>query len=74
MTSKLRIESPEAMRHVMNRWDQNEPPRPLRKLRRSCPCVNSGNLQEAEDAGGKNCGGGQRGAFGRIQVEQFHSV
>jgi hypothetical protein len=41
MTSKLRIESPEAMRHVMNRWDQNEPPRPLRKLRRSCPCVNS---------------------------------
>ena len=26
MSSKLRIEYPEAMYHVMNRWDRNEPP------------------------------------------------
>ena len=26
MMSKLRIESPEAMRHVINRVEQNEPP------------------------------------------------
>ena len=26
MTRKLRIESPDAMCRVMNRWDQNEPP------------------------------------------------
>ena len=27
MSSKLRTEHPEAMRHVMNRGDQKEPPR-----------------------------------------------
>jgi hypothetical protein len=41
MTSKLPIESPEVMCHVMNSGDQNEPPETLRKLRRSCRCVNS---------------------------------
>jgi hypothetical protein len=41
MTSKLRTEPPEALCHVINCGDQNEPPQRLRKLRRSCCCVNS---------------------------------
>jgi hypothetical protein len=37
MTSKLRIEPPEAMCHLMNRGDQNEPPQTLSQAQEVLP-------------------------------------